>query len=202
MMTLPKFNNQNISIADLRKEQTRLHEQADKMLRVNGLSDIFKKYGQVLPIGGSYGYGLMVYPDLDIDIINDKYIKHDAVKLASDLMDAEFVRKVSYVDNVAFKAKKAGMPRGYWLGIEVPFEGEKWGIDVWLKSSISAQEFEANNVHYKQKLSNISLHQIDAILMIKYHLIRLGKYGTPGFMSYNVYDAVIDKGVLSIQDFI
>lgn len=41
------------------------------MLKETGISDIFAKYGEVSPIGGSYDYGLMVYPDLDIDILSD-----------------------------------------------------------------------------------------------------------------------------------
>ena len=55
---------------------------------------------------------------------------------------------------------------------------------------------------YKAKLSGISQKQVAATLSIKYHLIRLGKYGKHGCMSFNVYNAVLDKGVLSLEDFL
>lgn len=202
MMTLPQFDNPNITTEELLAEQVRLHNQADKMLKETGISSIFAKYGEVLPIGGSYNYGLMVYPDLDMDIISDQLTKQDFVNLASDLLASSFIRKVSSVDNVMFTGTRPGMPKGYWLGIEIPFETDKWGIDLWLQTHEWANKFDEEFDDYKTKLSTISKEQIAAILSIKYHLIRLGKYGKPNFMSFNVYDTVLDKGAVSIEDFL
>jgi hypothetical protein len=202
MMTLPQFDDPDITIEVLLAEQARLHSQADKMLKETGIADIFAKYGEVLPIGGSYDYGLMVYPDLDMDIIADRLTKDDYVSLAGDLLSSDFVRKVSSVDNVKFTGNRPGMPKGYWLGIEIPFEGDKWGIDLWLKTREWANKFNEDSKDYKAKLSDISQEQVAAILSIKYHLIRLGKYGKHGFMSFNVYDAVVDEGALSLEDFL
>jgi hypothetical protein len=202
MMTLPKFDNPNITTEKLLAEQVRLHTQADKMLKETGIADICAKYGEVSPIGGSYDYGLMMYPDLDTDIMSDKLTKKDYVNLASDLLSSSFIRKVSSVDNVAFTGTRPGMPKGYWLGIEIPFEGDKWGIDLWLQTHEWANKFDEDFDDYKAKLTGISQEQIAAILSIKYHLIRLGRYGKHGFMSFNVYDAVLDKGVLSFEDFL
>jgi len=97
---------------------------------------------------------------------------------------------------------RPGMPIGYWLGIEIPFENDKWGIDLWLQTHEWANKFDEEFDDYKTKLSTISKEQIAAILSIKYHLIRLGKYGKPNFMSFNVYDTVLDKGAVSIEDFL
>jgi hypothetical protein len=202
MMTLPQFDNPNITTEELLAEQVRLHNQADKMLKETGIADIFAKYGEVSPIGGSYDYGLMVYPDLDMDILSDKLTKNDFVNLASDLLSSSFIRKVSAVDNVTFTGTRPGMPKGYWLGIEIPFEEEKWGIDLWLQTHEWANKFDEDFDNYKTKLSGISQEQAATILSIKYHLIRLGKYGKHGSMSFNVYDAVLDKGVVSLEDFL
>lgn len=202
MMTLPQFDNPNIITEELLAEQVRLHNQADKMLKETDISSIFAKYGEVLPIGGSYDYGLMVYPDLDMDIISEQLTKQDFVNLASDLLASSFIRKASFVDNVAFTGTRPGMPKGYWLGIEIPFETDKWGIDLWLQTNEWANKFDKEFDNYKTKLSSISKEQIAAILSIKYHLIRLGKYGKTNFMSFNVYDAVLDNGVLSLEDFL
>jgi len=117
MMTLPQFDNPHITTEELLAEQVRLHDQADKMLEVTGISSIFAKYGEVLPIGGSYDYGLMVYPDLDMNIISDHLTKKDFVHLASDLLLSSFIRKVSSVDNVAFTGTRPGIGKSiiYYL---------------------------------------------------------------------------------------
>ena len=201
-MTLPQFDNAEITSKELLTEQVRLHNQADKMLKETGISEIFTKYGTVLPIGGSYDYGLMAYPDLDMDILSDKVTKQDFVALVSDVLSSEYVRKVSSVDNVGFTGTRSGMPKGYWLGIEIPFEGEKWGIDLWFQTHEWAKKFDKDYDDYKAKLSGISQEQIVAILSIKYHLIRLGKYGKHNYMSFNVYDAVLDNDVLTLEDFL
>jgi hypothetical protein len=202
MMTLPQFDNPNITTEELLAEQVRLHTQADKMLKETGVADIFAKYGEVSSIGGSYDYGLMVYPDLDMDIMSGRLSKSNFVNLASDLLSLSFIRKVSCVDNVTFTGTRPGMPKGYWLGIEIPFESEKWGIDLWLQTHEWADKFYEDFDDYKTRLLGISQEQVEAILSIKYHLIRLGKYGKHDFMSFNVYDAVLDKGVLSFEDFL
>jgi hypothetical protein len=54
MMTLPQFDNPNITTEELLAEQVRLHAQADTMMQETGILDIFAKYGEVSPIGGSY----------------------------------------------------------------------------------------------------------------------------------------------------
>ena len=109
---------------------------------------------------------------------------------------------MSSVDNVGFTGTRSGMPKGYWLGIEIPFEGEKWGIDLWFQTHEWAKKFDKDYDDYKAKLSGISQEQIVAILSIKYHLIRLGKYGKHNYMSFNVYDAVLDNDVLTLEDFL
>ena len=202
MMTLPQLDDTNISAEGLLAEQLRLHDQADKMLKVTGISKIFARHGKVLPIGGSYDYGLMVYPDLDMDVISGNVTKQEYVALVSDVLSSEYVRKVSTVNNVDFTGKRPGMPKGYWLGIEIPFEGEKWGIDVWLQKHEWAKKFAEEQVNYKTKLSNISQEQKSAILSIKYHLIRMGVYGKNNYMSFNVYDAVLENEILTIEDFL
>jgi hypothetical protein len=202
MMTLPQFDNLEITIEELLAEQVRLHTQADKMLKKTSIADIFPKYGDVSPIGGSYDYGLMVYPDLDMDIMSNQLSKKDFINLANELLSSSFIRKVSCVDNVTFTGTRQGMPKGYWLGIEIPFEGDKWGIDLWLQTHEWADKFDEDFDNYKTKLSGISPEQIASVLSIKYHLIRLGKYGKNGFMSFNVYDAVLEKNVLTLDDFL
>jgi hypothetical protein len=85
MMTLPTFTDLRPSAAALRAEQLRLQQQADKMLEKTKIMQVFAKHGTVSPIGGSYAYGLMVYPDLDFGLIANQVTKEAFASLLSDL---------------------------------------------------------------------------------------------------------------------
>lgn len=127
MMGLPKFDREQISSEELFAEQKRLQLQANKMLTQTRLLGALAACGDVAPIGGSYAYDLMVYPDLDMTIVMPEVAKSDAATLAARLSELDYVRKLTIVDNVHFTTDKPGRPRGYWFGLEVPFEGDKWG---------------------------------------------------------------------------
>lgn len=191
MMYLPKFDNKNITAQELLAEATRLHSQADNMLATTSIADIFAKYGKLQPIGGSYSYDLMVYPDLDMYLIADNVTREDLGKLTSEILETSFVRKISVVNNVDFTSSRPGMPKGYWIGIEIPFENDRWGIDLWFQTKEWTDDFDNTYDHYKEKLENLTNKQKEEILLIKYHLIRIGEYTKLGFMSTDVYDAVL-----------
>ena len=125
MIYTPSVDNSiPISKKKLRIEQNRLNKQANKLLSETNLQNIFSKYGKV-SIEGSYNYGLMVYPDIDIAIINNTVTKDIASKLLIDINSESYVRKVSFLDNVNHISTTNGIPKGYWIGIEIPFEKDK-----------------------------------------------------------------------------
>lgn len=198
MMKLPKFTDPAPSAEKLRVEQQRLHDQADKMLQMTGLAKILQQYGQLAPIGGSYAYGLMVYPDLDISIICDTITTDQFANLALDIIRQPFVRKVSTVNNVDYVSLRKGHPKGYWIGIEIPFEQDVWGIDCWIQTKAWAAD---TTDHYAARMLNITDAQRDAILQIKYQLILRGCYGD-NIVSVDVYDAVLDQGITTVDAFL
>lgn len=204
MMILPKFEDPNPSIDWLRSENIRLKNQADKMLEHTKILDVLAKYGKVTDIGGSYLYDLMVYPDLDLGIIanqvNDKLI----AKLISDLVRHKNVRGINLVDTYHFGHVKSGRPDGYWIGLEIPYEGDRWGVDCWFQQPDWIKKDGGSNSNedsYYIKLSNLSQEARDSILNMKYQLIYRGLYGKK-YYSGQVYDAVIKNGTLSIDQFL
>lgn len=197
-MSLPKLTDPSPSSNQLREEQLRLHSQADKMLHQTKLLQILEKYGQLEPIGGSYTYGLMVYPDLDLGVINDGITTNDFAGMVAELVKNPFVRKVSTANTVDFESPRNDRPKGYWLGLEIPFGNERWGIDCWLQK----QEWAAaDNNPYPELLANLSEAQKDAVLAIKYQLIFRGLYGK-SFYSVDVYEAVAKNGIVTIDAFL
>lgn len=132
MMILPEFTKQDPSITWLRNEQDRLRTQADKMLAVTGILAVYDRHGIVSPIGESYRYKLMIYPDLDIDLQSNAVTKQNFANLTRDLAVHPFVRGIATADTVNFSVSKHPHPKGYWIGVDIPFEDDRWGIDCWL----------------------------------------------------------------------
>jgi hypothetical protein len=197
MMRLPDFTDPSPSVEWLHKEQARLHTQADKMMATTRIMEVFGKHGELSSVGGSYKYGLMVYPDLDIELTADLITRKDFAMLVADLASHPNVRSVATADTVNFNLSKYRRPKGYWIGIDVPFEGDRWGIDCWFQQPGWVENQEDT---YAEKLSAIDQPARDAILAIKYTLIFRGEYGKK-YLSGDIYDAVLDRGVLSVQDF-
>lgn len=198
MMSLPQFEDPNPTVDFLRKEQNRLKTQADKMISQTKIMDLYSKYGKVSEIGGSYKYNLMIYPDLDLGVIANKVDNNLITSLLSDLVKIGLIRSINYVDTYHFGSKTSGRPKGYWIGLEIPFENDRWGIDCWF------QELEWTNSNiddYADKLTQLNPSAKDAILMIKYQLIYRGLYGNK-YYSSQVYDAVIEHGALTIDQFL
>ena len=197
MMSLPKFENATPSANELLQQQLRMREQADKMLEATGLLNLLGKYGELEPVGGSYAYGLLVYPDLDLGLLFQFVDKQLFAKLAAALIESDFVRKVSTADTVNFSIVHPGRPKGYWLGLEIPFEGDRWGIDCWLQKP----EWRAGYPDtYAERLKDITHDQVIAILAIKHYLIYHELYGKTLY-SVDVYNDVLDNGVLSLEEF-
>ena len=198
MMHLPKFDNANITNEELAAEQSRLQRQADALLAATHLKSTLADYGTVSPIEGSYQYGLMVYPDLDLQVITSQQLsKETFAKLVSEVAAMDFVRSFSVSDLVHFSPLQKNRPRGYWLGSNIPFDGDTWGIDIWLQT---AEQATGDSKAYQQKLAHITPKQTAAILQIKYHLIRNNLYGTR-YSSVDVYDTVLD-GFTSYEAFL
>lgn len=197
MMRLPIFIEPNPSIEWLRGEQSRLQTQADKMLASTKIMDVFARHGRLSAIEGSYLYGLMMYPDLDIGLKADTVTKQDFANLLADLAVHTAVRGLKTADTINFDLSKHPRPRGYWIGVDIPFENDRWGIDCWLQQSDWGSDQKDD---YVDRLMTLDQPAKDAVLAIKYELIRNGSYGKQ-YQSSDVYDAVLNRGVRSVEDF-
>lgn len=197
MMKLPTFTDPNPSIEWLHGEQARLQAQADKMMTDTKIMDVFAKHGHLSPIGGSYLYGLMMYPDLDIGLLADSVTRQDFANLLRDLVAHPSVRGVSTADTINFNLSKRPMPKGYWVGVDIPFENDRWGIDCWLQQPNWGSDQKED---YASSLIGLDQETKDAVLAIKYELIRNGTYGKL-YQSSDVYGAVLNRGVRTTEDF-
>lgn len=197
MMRLPTYTEQDPPLEWLRAEQDRLHSQADKMIAATKIMDLFARHGQLSPIEGSYQYGLMMYPDLDIGLLADEVTKQDFANLLADLGAHPAVRGISTSDTINFNLSKRPMPKGYWIGVDIPFENDRWGIDCWFQQPEWGSDQTGD---YAGRLMQLDQSGKDAVLTIKYELIRNGTYGKQ-YSSGDVYDAVLDHEVRTLEHF-
>ena len=198
MMKLPVFTQADPGPEWLRAEQSRLKKQAGKMMAETKIMDILGQFGRLGPVGGSYLYDLMVYPDLDVSVVRENCDREDVASISSALLNHKFVRKLSIVDTVNFNISKRKLPMGFWLGVEIPFEGDRWGIDCWLQRPEWTGNSDADT--YQTRLRALPNSQRDLILAIKYDLIYRGLYGSR-YHSSDVYDSVLERGVKSVEEF-
>ncbi len=192
------LQEENPSLEVLLQEQNRLQTQGKKLLEATLLGDVLKSAGDV-QTGGSFVYGLMIYPDLDIGIVSEDVTRDRAAELISKLFKLEFVRKIATTDKVNFSRETPGKNplRGYWLGLEVGFEEDVWNLDIWFQKP---EWVDNSQDAYANKFKGISDEVKAAILSIKHALIKAGEYDVT-FFSDDVYTAVLDKNVRTLEEF-
>lgn len=169
--------------------------------------NIFKKLNVVgeANLIGSMALDLMVYRDIDIEVLVPKLDK----KLISGIIRKialEFQRRIDFslMDNTVDTKEK--FPKGIYLGIkyhpgldwvsDFSNNEETWKIDIWFVDSQNARSLKTTE-EIKSKL-NAKYKRI--ILEIKSHL-----YKSPGyrkdFGAIDIYRAVIEKGVRDLESF-
>lgn len=103
------------------------------------------------------------------------------------------IHRAAFADLIHFEPRRR--VRGYWLGIEVPFEGDVWGVDVVLQQRDWSRPDTLGN-----SMRELSETSQDAILAIKYELIRRGEYGSK-YTSGELYEAVLKHEVTDVGAF-
>jgi len=197
MMRLPEFTSPNLSDDELWAEQERLQKQALRVIDL-GIIDLLRKYGDI-EIDGSYDYGLMVYPDIDTSsIISDAVDLNLFADLCSDIVRQPYVRKITTANTHDHgTTENIARPDGYWVGIEIGFENDFWGVDTWMMNPTWSRN-EGMKVQkprdYKTELTALDAEQKTAILRMKYMAIFEKIYGDK-ILSTTVYDAVLDHGI-------
>ena len=166
---------------------------ADCILYKVGLLDELKKYGQPHIIG-SYRMDMMAWNDLDIDIENS------AMSIDKLYQLTQWIIKT--FKPVWYEAKEEVTDDGktvWFHGFETNITGELWNVDLWFfdKDTIEAAEKYCDEIAEKA-----SYTQKKQIIEIKQELIAREMYSFDKFSSMDVYSAVIDNGITSIDEFL
>lgn len=170
-------------------------EQANRILYDLGLINELNKYGTPHIIG-SVKMNLMAWNDLDIDVENNLMSLEKLHNLTNFILDN--------FNPTWYEAREELDEHGntvWFHGFEFYLENELWNVDIWFfdKSTIEKAEKYCDNI---SKVVNNNEQLRTAIVKIKQELINRGLYSFDKYTSMDVYDAVLHKGSMAIDDFL
>ncbi len=181
---------------ELEKLNSTIMNEANKILYDQGLLEILGKYGTPV-LTGSYVLELMTWRDLDIYLESNDMTEVRFFELGRDIALCLKPRRMQYRNE--FVGKTPGLPLGlYWgiyiTGLDFP---EEWKIDIW---ALDSQEMELCQEEFDDLRSRISIDDRPAILTIKHQFCQYSEYQR-SFSSVDVYRAVIEEDIKSIEEF-
>ena len=168
-------------------------ERADSILYEFGLLEELRRYGKPHLIG-SYRMDMMAWNDLDIDVEND------------EMSLARLHELTAYVLNtfhpVWYEAKEEVTDEGntvWFHGFEAIIDGELWNVDIWFFNRETIDRAE----RYCDRIAETAnAAERAAVIQIKQELIARKLYGFDQFHSTQVYEAVLEKHILTVEAFL
>lgn len=180
------------------EDQDNLQMDARKVIESSGLMVFLEKLGKVTQTGSSVT-GLMVYPDIDFTIQNDKPDVNNAINLIPQIYKGLNATKVGVADFRLDKNEGAS----YYLGIDFPYEGLTWHIDATVGKPGPIQ---TSPVELAKWLEDMSIDQRVSILKLKKQLIDehryVGSRSQPPytFRSVHLYEGVLRGGANTVSE--
>lgn len=170
-------------------------EFADKLLYEYGLLDKLNDLGKAYIIG-SYRMDMIVGNDLDIDVLNSEMSNEKLYDLTKYIVET--------FKPVWYQAKQEVNDEGktvWFHGFETTIVGELWNVDIWFfdQKTIDKATAYCDNIHEKVKNE---LAKKETIILIKKALIARGLYNFENYTSIDVYDAVLNRNISSVDEFL
>lgn len=170
-------------------------EQANRILYDFGLLNKLNNYG-ISHIIGSYRMDLMVWNDLDIDVENDSMSLEKLHQLTNYILNNFNPTWCEAKEEINEEGNKV-----WFHGFEFYLEDRLWNVDIWFldKNTIEKAEKYCDDI---SAIVNENEHLKTVVINIKQELIKKNLYSFDKYTSMNVYDAVLNKGITDINDFI
>lgn len=170
-------------------------EQANRILYDLGLLNELKNYGAPHIIG-SYKMDLMAWNDLDI------YVENDSMSLDKLYQLTNYI--LNKFNPIWYEAKEEINEQGnkvWFQGFEFYLDNELWNVDIWFLNKQEIEKAEKYCSDISEKIKNNK--QLRTVIMeIKQELIKRNLYSFDKYTSIDVYDAVINNGVINVDNFI
>lgn len=172
-----------------------IKEKADEILYKTGLYEELKTYGEPHPIG-SYRMDMMVYNDLDIDILNNSMTLEKLHTLTNYILKTFRPTWYEAREEVNDEGKTV-----WFHGFHAILMDELWNFDLWFfdRETITKAEAYCDTIptrcHQNPTLKT-------AITTIKKDLLTKGLYHYDKYTSMDVYHAVLTENITTTQAFL
>lgn len=172
-----------------------IKEDADVLLFDFGLLEELKRYGEPHVIG-SYRMDVMSHNDLDIDVCNEGMSMEKMYGLTRYIL-GKF--SPSWYEA---KQEVDGQGKTVWFhGFEAVVNGGLWNVDIWFFDRQTVQDAEDFCDKVKSALDKTPAKKA-AVLSLKRGLMDKGLYTFEHFTSMDVYKAVLEQGILTVDEFL
>ncbi|MFI9813513.1 hypothetical protein [Saccharothrix variisporea] len=172
---------------DLLTRQDELRAEADEVLDSLGLMTHLAVLGEPFRVG-SAALGLMVKRDIDITVVVRELAMPPVAALGAQLAAHENVRVVQIRDDTGHWNTDPNYPDGLYLGVKY---GQEWNLDLWFVDDPTRQPDLHHAVAFPPRLTDETR---TAILRIKHDF--------PEYRSLELYEAVLDGGVRTVEEYI
>lgn len=166
---------------------------ADRFLYEFGLLNELQKYGTPHIIG-SYRMDMMAWNDLDIDVENTDMSQEKLYELTAFIIEK--------FHPTWYEAKQEVDENGdviWFQGFETMITGELWNFDIWF---LDKNKIYDTKCYCDTIASKASDEQKNIIVNIKETLIDKNLYSFDKYRSVDVYKAVIDMNITSVDEFL
>lgn len=197
------------NISELEKAEI-LQKEAKQLLYDYGVYDILSQNNKV-NFTGSFAYNLMAWNDIDLSLeFPSKESKEEILnKIASiayniTLLDKHPKLKVHTIkvqSELNKNPKYKHTPSGITLGIKLWIKGQEythpWKLDIWYYSD--PEQYIKNKEYNCNIINKLNPQAREIILKTKASIINK-KGRTPSNSGYYIYDAVLNKNILSVTE--
>ena len=139
---------------------------------------------------------LMAWNDLDIDVENDSMSLDKLYQLTNYILNN--------FNPTWYEAKEEINEQGnkvWFHGFEFYLDNELWNVDIWFLDKETIEKAEKYCDDISARINKNEQLKI-SVIEIKQELIKRNLYSFNKYTSMDVYDAVLNKGIMGIDDFV
>jgi hypothetical protein len=183
--------------ATLYSRQDELQREADEVLIDLDLISLLSAVGEPVRVGSS-AMGLMVRRDIDITVICTRLELNAVIEAGFSLANHPKVREIVFRNDTGHWNTDPNYPDGLYLGIRYrSAAGDTWNTDIWF---VDQPERQPDLAHLRTIPPRLDDQTRTAILALKAAWVGRPEYGS-GVSSADVYSAVLDGGVRTLEQF-
>jgi hypothetical protein len=180
-----------------RRRQETLQVEAEFVVGDLGLPALLGEVGQVHRVGSSR-LGLMVWRDIDVTVVCPRLDEGSVTGIGARLGIHPDVREVLFRKEAGRFNLSPTYPDGLYLRLSYRQpERQEWNLDIWF---VDEPDRQPDLAHVQWLPARLTDESRDAILLIKEAWAHRPEYRS-SVSSYDIYTAVLDHGVTTVDGF-